>query len=541
MYKTIFGLKAATLYNTFLYYLQRIPLLGKLISDSAYKETGLKTLLLIFAGLISFLKGLFYKTLYFLSILAFPIFLMYDNSELAGALFEGDTLHNSLNIITHILIVMSCIGGPLLKSVVLTPTRERYIAIKFLRMPPDTYMRTALPIEYIKFGVAFLPLMALCLLFFGASALQIAAMCLLIMATRFAGDALTLLVYSKIGKNLPVWPLFATIFGTLCFCAAYAPPLFGWPMLGIAAATNPVVVAVVTVLGLASVYYLFNKKRSYGTSVTKTLTTASVTKKSTSAATFRDVAMQESDIEISQKNSASLQSKTGYAYLNALFFARNQRQLWRPVLIRLGIVGGILVICLGLIIFAPAAAKPAISNLLGTLPIFVFVMYFISVSPKACRALFYNCDISLLRYSFYREPQAILKNFTIRLRYIAFYDFISGAAIAASVFFLLALCGKPVTLQSFVFVATIMLLSVFFSVHNLFMYYIFQPYSTELDIKNPFFKIINGIMYVLCYTSLQIKNTGWGFTLGVLIGIIVYMLAALVLVYKFAPKTFRVK
>ena len=35
-----------------------------------------------------------------------------------------------------------------------------------------------------------------------------------------------------------------------------------------------------------------------------------------------------------------------------------------------------------------------------------------------CKAMFFNCDISLLKYGYYREADAILKNFKIRLRKI---------------------------------------------------------------------------------------------------------------------------
>ncbi len=51
--------------------------------------------------------------------------------------------------------------------------------------------------------------------------------------------------------------------------------------------------------------------------------------------------------------------------------------------------------------------------------ILVFIMYCITSGRNITKALFYNCDYSLLKYGYYRKPEAILKNFRIRLRFNA--------------------------------------------------------------------------------------------------------------------------
>ncbi|MCI6707325.1 MAG: hypothetical protein MR568_10225 [Eisenbergiella massiliensis] len=48
-------------------------------------------------------------------------------------------------------------------------------------------------------------------------------------------------------------------------------------------------------------------------------------------------------------------------------------------------------------------------------------------------------------------------------------------------------------------------------------------------------------MYALCFLCLEIKVTGSLFTLGVLGFTVIYIAAALVLVYFRSPKAFRVK
>jgi hypothetical protein len=73
------------------------------------------------------------------------------------------------------------------------------------------------------------------------------------------------------------------------------------------------------------------------------------------------------------------------------------------------------------------------------------------------------------------------------------------------------------------------------------MYYVIQPYTAELTMKSPLYIIINFIIYAISYICLQIKTSSYYFTLGVLGVTIIYMAAALVITYRVAPRTFRLK
>jgi hypothetical protein len=68
-----------------------------------------------------------------------------------------------------------------------------------------------------------------------------------------------------------------------------------------------------------------------------------------------------------------------------------------------------------------------------------------------------------------------------------------------------------------------------------------QPYTTELNIKNPYFRIANGVVFWICYLSSKIKTPPAYFVVIVLTITIVYIIVALYSVYKFAPKTFKVR
>ena len=193
-------------------------------------------------------------------------------------------------------------------------------------------------------------------------------------------------------------------------------------------------------------------------------------------------------------------------------------------------------------ISSPELAAALSRNLTAMLPSFVFIMYSITVADKSCRAMFYNCDKDLLRYAWYRKPKVILRSFGIRLRRVALYNgLVAGALCLAAAGFCLISGTGIFTADLALFCAALLLLSLLFTAHHLCLYYIFQPYSESLKTKNPLFSGIHAAMYLLCFACLQIEVGGSFFT-AVLLGFtVLYIAAALVLVYFRAPRSFRIK
>jgi len=88
---------------------------------------------------------------------------------------------------------------------------------------------------------------------------------------------------------------------------------------------------------------------------------------------------------------------------------------------------------------------------------------------------------------------------------------------------------------------SIICLSCFFSIHHLVLYYVIQPYTAALKIKSPLFSIINSLMYIGCYICLNLDVTSYLFSVGIIIFTVIYMIIALIVVYKVAPKTFKLR
>lgn len=92
----------------------------------------------------------------------------------------------------------------------------------------------------------------------------------------------------------------------------------------------------------------------------------------------------------------------------------------------------------------------------------------------------------------------------------------------------------------FVFVSFVSL-GVFFCIHSLVLYYLLQPYDEKLEVKSIQHSLATGVTYVLVYL-LSDANL----SLEMLVGIVflsgfVYFFVASILIYRLAPKTFKIR
>ena len=173
-------------------------------------------------------------------------------------------------------------------------------------------------------------------------------------------------------------------------------------------------------------------------------------------------------------------------------------------------------------------------------PFLVLIMYFMSVGEKICKVMFYNCDLSLMRYSFYRS--AAYGHFLIRLGRVMRLNMVIAAALGVSLTAINAAAGGEwLSRELLMLWVCLISLSAFFTVHHLFMYYIFQPYSTELNMKNPLYFIVNMVVSSSCGISIILRVPAVPFTVTIFTVTLIYLAVALVLVQKYGQRTFRVK
>lgn len=535
--KNIFHIKAVHDVNTFIYYFKRLWLIGKCIPDTAYANDTVKLVLSIIVPALKISTQFFRKAIYLFFFIGIPLLISLDKSiQLPMERFD---------FAVHIFFFMSCFIGPLGESHVFKVEQIKLICLKYFRMDAKKYTQANIIIQYVPFMIYFLPGLLVMALLTGGSILHVLLLWLSLFCFRMMGEALQVWFYEKKSIILSRNNIIMGILIVIGVFLAYMPMFLNINLRISELLFHPVIILFYLILGGYSFYYIMWGYSNYRKKIIRSMDTKFMTSemlKKSKESVFTTVEMKEEDLDHSKLSSSNLQNLKGYAYMNQLFFIRHRRQLVRPVFYRLAFVLLAFLVGLGFYIINPTLAIRFSERMDRIVPTMVFLMYGITTTDKACKAMFYNCDISLLRYGFYRKPRAILSNFRIRLLRISLHNLIVGFSICLAMIGFCEICQTNwMTRGMLMLYLVILLLSVLFTVHHLFLYYVFQPYSLGLEVKNPFFKILNGLMYVICYICFMIEASGVVFTLGVLISTILYIAIALILVYRFAPKYFRVK
>ncbi|WP_443029430.1 hypothetical protein, partial [Sporofaciens musculi] len=101
--------------------------------------------------------------------------------------------------------------------------------------------------------------------------------------------------------------------------------------------------------------------------------------------------------------------------------------------------------------------------------------------------------------------------------------------------------GTNEPLNYVMLMVSVLCISMFFSVHYLTIYYLLQPYNAGTEIKSGTYRMVVMLTYFVCYGIMRMDIPTFVFGLGTIIFCVAYCIIACVLVYKMAPKTFRLR
>ncbi len=514
-----FSLKNTYRVNGILYSLKQIPLIKRILPATLYRVRGLK----IFANVLSVLweiVSIFLgKFLYFITMVA-GIGILYETAP-------------ANQVYLHILLFLTLIGAWMNTSL-FNPTRDKYYAMILMRMDAREYTLVNYIYSILKVIVGFLPFSIL----FGMDRGVPLWLCLLIpfsiAGIKMAVAASSLWDYEKRGfvynenklrKHL--WVLVG-----LLLAAAYGLPAAGIVVPGVVTAVLLIAFIPAGAVGLWKIL-TFRGYREINQQLLAQLTNQ--------MDTVAQVSQKQSQKFISADTGITSKRK-GFEYLNELFIKRHRKILWSST-------RKIAAVCLFLLPGALLAfylvpeIKEKTNELLMTfLPYFVFIMYAINRGTGFTKALFMNCDHSLLTYSFYKRPDMVLKLFRIRLREIMKINLLPALVIGAGLAILLcASGGTDNPLHYLVLLISILCMSMFFSVHYLTIYYLLQPYNAATEMKSGTYQLVMSATYFVCFFLMQVRMPTLVFGIMCIVFCILYSIVACILVYRFAPKTFRLR
>lgn len=514
--------------NTFIYTLSKIPLIKKLIKENFYSELKIKRIINIIANVLGFISKFIKKLLYLCIIIIIPLLVFEDQID----------YDKRFNYAVSIFFFLSIILGSIVNSTILNYDNNKYVNIKLMRFEPKKYTIIQLLYTNTLYFIMFLPAMIILSIIFKGSVIMSVILVFELIMARIIIEAILLFVYSKTGLNLLKSNKLILLFAIISFGLAYIPLFLNYYLQIDRILSNPLTIVAFILLTILSIRYLLTYNN-----YKKTLNDVIIDKAidvDYKEIGFQDVMLKDEDLD--NKAKTDYNNRKGYDYFNYLFFKRHKRLILNPVLNVTYIVGIILVAGLIALNFIEFDVNAIISNLPKAFPAIIFIMYSISTGAKSARAMFYNCDKSMLQFNFYRQKKTIIYNFIIRLKTITLYNLIPAIAISLTMYILYSVATNNWSdIKILPYMISVCLLAIFFCVHHLFLYYIFQPYTKSLEVKNPLFSIINFVSYILCFSTIYIKTAPENFVIYIIIAIIAYITIALLLLYKLAPRTFRLK
>ena len=508
--------------NSFIYNLRNLPILKKIIPNNLYQQSWIKSIvqLIVVVGtiLFEFVKKFLYI---FLAVYGFAN--LYDK-QVPGAF---------LTIFFFFTLI-----GVFLNPKVLAPNKQKYYSVIIMNMDAKDYAVAHHRLDSIINWVTFLVPLLVSMALLHLPLWYAVVLSTFVILWKPLGEVVEIKLYQKTKKLQSNNFVYNAIIGVPLLLLA-----FGLPYLGMN--WNRSFYGIGVLLGLP-VFVLAMKylttKVNYHQLYRKIVTANAVMfKMETATATSREqqFKIDKKDMKIQD---TSIEKKHGYEYFNAIFFERHKRLLLRSArnyaLVFLVAVLAVLVYT----ILVPGTKKHLYNIVMNCLPYFIFIMYAVNRGQIIAQAMFYNCDHSMLTYKFYRKPEVILNVFRIRLKMLMKINLIPALVIAIALPIFLWISGgqaSPLIYGSVFF--AIIFMSLFFSIHHLVIYYLLQPFNENMQTKSSLYGIVNGVTYIGCYICLQMKAPTAIISVVTIVATLFYAIVALFLVYKKAPKTFKLK
>lgn len=516
---TSFKLKNAYRVNSIIYSIKGIPLIKRILPDSLYENSGLKALASVISMLWELISTFLGKFLYILV-------MIYAISNA----YETDITYTFLHMFTFLTLI-----GGLLNTYIFNPTKDKYYAIVIMNINASKYALSNYYYFLLKNLIGFMPFTII----FGLMAKVPIWLCILlplfVISIKLIVTCKNIYSYKKTGiavnENMPVkleWLLIIIL-----LLLTYILPIIG---ITINKLIFIIIFSISLVLGIIS----FTKIKSFN----------DYKKMYKQILTSKNMTIQVKNKNIQKINSINqitydsdyTSKKHGFAYFHELFVKRHSKILTKAVRNQSIIILSILIVVILLTLFIPEIKEKTNNLMLTFLPYFTFIMYCLNRGTSLTQAMFMNCDHSMLTYKFYKTPKVILGMFKQRLKTLITFNLFPAFIIGLGLTLLLYITGGTDNiLNYFVLFTSIISMSIFFSIHYLVMYYLLQPYNVNTELKNTTYSIVQGLTYLVCYYFMQLRLPTIPFGIAIIIFTIIYSSISLVLVYRLAPKTFKIR
>lgn len=518
IFKTCLDIDFTYAINSFVYTLKKTPIIKNIINDNIYSKKVFKQIAKLLAIICTMSVTILSKFFYFLIIYICCKVLKFNN-----------------NLFIHLVFVFSLIGM-FLNTHILNTSIKKYISIILFNMDSKKFIISHYIYESI---INFILNLCMLLLFFIILKLPIYLsfiISLFILFSKTIGEALNIRYYKN--NNIRINDdkiLFISIIivGII---------LILLPVFNIYFESNLIVLFtilsfIISVGGYIYILNVDNYKTLYKKLNSFNIAVNSEYQSEYSIQSYIDIRKKDKYIK-----NKKLKNKKGYSLFNTIFFERHKTILSRSSNINMIIITVLFIILLISIYQVPSLKVYVNKFLMNNLGWFILVMYFINKGNHITKAMYFNCDHAMLTFNFYRGRRVIFNLFKKRLIKLIVINLKPALLLGIYILITIYLTGGATYIYDYISIYIYILsLSVLFSVHYLVIYYLMQPYNSDMKIVNNMYSIVLFLTYFISYQFTKINWSSTLFSIVIIIFTIIYVNISLILVYKKAYKTFRLR
>ncbi|KAA9299119.1 MULTISPECIES: hypothetical protein [Aerococcus] len=536
-YQFLQRLKATRSFNVFLYYLQRLPLIGKYIPNRWFEAKYVKSLTTWLGTVGEIFKQIFGKSFYFGAIF------------LLG--FIGDPGQENTVRLLAIFCFSLVLATFWVKLIDPNQTFDR-LCIYYLKMNPKRYYLNMTFMEGLNFVIFYGLAATIALKAMGLSLFSGMNMTLFFLGLRLLAQALYLkLVNPK--HQVPNRP-FTIVMIAMIFVSG---GLFvGLSLMEEAASFHlPInwlfhpltAVAGVVMAGIGA--HWLAKSDKYQALARSSINHNSIRNinQAVTNAQSANVKVEAEDIKVSA-TSDHYDHLKGITYINAIFFDRLGHRLNKQrriiFLIVLGlfalISGGIFVYQFffhGDLEISQADLEKAYQTYLVVMVIYACL--FLNIGESFTRFCFFNMDRYLMHNNYYRNPDLLAEAMVIRFKRCFRYNLPTLLVLMLGSSLVYFQLGGQRLLPLGILLLSQVVVMVFFTVHYLYLYYWLQPFTANLESKSPLYNIIRSLSIFIPYLLyMNAESIGPRVILGIYLFIIAYIILGYLLLKFIGPKRF---
>lgn len=509
--------------NAFLYYLAKLPVLGKIVHSSWYRKYRLKKVWSLFSLVFGFIKSALVNNIGTLVILYIVPHLFLNEKKITAGVY------------LLLFILLKCVGGMVMDCGLFKASAEDYTFLNHFMVNPISYYRY----KALK-NTFFSSVMLFPVIYFLFRDWKItAALIVFKIFCMLFGNVVYLSFYRRHGRlpgkrarRLIAFPL---------ILLAYVGAFFGWYRSVEILPAGLLLVGIISAV-LAVLCWLYHMgytdyKKIAVKFANQGAVSFQVTVQSDSIGEEED-GLLDSGWEENREFFSVHQNETPENYLDMAFsnrFGRALRKEKRDRVIVLFLV--VIILELGIRFgWIPVTSE----TVLDYTPVLIAFATSMTFAQRLMQMYFRNIDSHML-YHHIATPEFVCGSMLKRYFNLLRGDLFSAAAIVANFLLMLVFSGLSLPVGTVVKLSVVCIVFlVFWETYECIVYYIVQPYSVDLTVKSPVFKVLGyleGIFYLLVLFVRKDLTAALPWVCAAAVAIVVAFFVS----RRFAPKTFRLR